>query len=232
MDEKTSTWIDLVKYPVLVLTILICAIIAKYALKLEFGVVTELGTTGVKFAEKSRETGAALADLSGKISAISVELDQIKKQMQTQSPHLVMNDDAAFDAAQTVPDQIAKTAMALPIPREGNAKIESAPKGCIWIGNYKDGWKINKLADSKSGQPITIPPEAIQPGSVFMVMGNMVVREGMPENNPSYFKGKASIGVLSRGTLVRIISAPKAIDRQFTIQYWAEVEQVLDSRPE
>jgi len=224
MADKTSTWIDLVKYPVLVLTILISAIIAKYALKLEFGVVTELGTSGVKFAEKSRETGAAIADISGKVNAIAIELDQIKKQIRTHNPDLKMNEVYAFDAAQTVSDQIAQTASSIYI--DNKDKNQFTIKGYIWIGNYKDTWNPVKLADSKTGQGITIKPDMIQPGSEYKVMGNMVVRDGFPENNESYFKGKTSLGVLARGSRIRIVSAPKPVDRQFALQYWAEVEQI------
>jgi hypothetical protein len=219
MSDRHSLIVDLIKYPILIFSILIALVAAKYLLGLEFGVVTEVGTGGVKFAEKSQATFEALTNLEGKVNQALVELEQLKKTSHSaaESPEIKAK---LFEAAQIVSDQTAKVEqIQLPDPaRRGRLK------GYIWIGNFKQTWSGPKLAQPNTGQPISLPPSELQRGTEYIVLGNMVVRDGPPANDQSYYRGRNSLGVIPQGTRVRLVTEPIARDREYAVQYWAEVE--------
>ena len=103
---------------------------------------------------------------------------------------------------------------------------QRAIRGYIWIGDFDSNWDRTALALPDSRQPVEMPPGRIQEGSEFLLLKNMIVRGGLPENDADYFRGRASVGVIPKGTVVRITTAPQGIDREFAVQYWAEVEAV------
>jgi len=76
MNGGGSAIVDLLKYPLLVFSMLLALVAAKLFLGLEFGAVTEVSTGGVKFAEKSRATFDALTDLEVKVNQALVAILQ------------------------------------------------------------------------------------------------------------------------------------------------------------
>ena len=221
MPEKHTPQVELLKYPVLVFSVVIALVILKHFLGLEFGVVTEVGTQGVKFAEQSQATLEALADLEARVNESLVRLQAVESQLQTPAEETKRVESAAFLAAQSVSDATAA------IARLQEAAVSDRAeklRGYIWIGNYGRKWEPTKLGHLDTGQPITLPPEQIAPGTTYKVLGNMVLREGLPANDKEYFRGQASLGVVPRGSTVSIGKKPVGIDREFAIQYWAEIE--------
>ena len=220
MSDGHSPVVELVKYPIAVFSILIALVAARYLLGLEFGLVTEVGTGGVKFAEKkSQATFEALTNLEGKVNQALVELEQLKKvnQKVPESPELKAQ---LFEAAQIVSDQTARVEQ-IQLP---DGARRGRLKGYIYIGDFKETWNRPKLAQLGTGQPITLQPSKLQRGTEYIVLGNMVVRDGLPANDQNYYRGRASLGVIPQGTRVRLVSDPAAVDRGYAIQYWAEVE--------
>ena len=51
----------------------------------------------------------------------------------------------------------------------------------------------------------------------------MTVRQELPPNDESYFRGVQALGTVRRGTFVTLIAKPAAIDRETKVQYWANV---------
>jgi len=142
MSDAHSTFVELAKYPIAVLSILIALVGARYLLGLEFGLVTEVGTGGVKFAEKkSQATFEALTNLEGKVNQAIVELEQLKKANQkvSDSPEFKAQ---LFEAAQTVSDQTARVEQ-IQMPDGGR---KGRLKGYIYIGDFKESWNRPKLA--------------------------------------------------------------------------------------
>lgn len=229
MSEQRSQAAELAKYPLLVFSILIALVLAKFLLGLEFGAITEVSTGGVKFAEKSQATLAALANLESKVNQAASEIEAIKKSLSDKTGGPTASSTAllettqtvsGFEATQTVSDQTARVeeiGVSDPLSKQ---KI----RGYIWIGNFKNSWAGIQLAKLDSGQPVALPPEQIQKGTEYAVLGNMVVRDGLPANDKEYFRGRNSIGVLPRGTRIRIVKPPEGIDREYAVQYWAEIE--------
>lgn len=221
MSERTAVVVEIIKYPILIFSILLALVAAKHMLGLEFGVVTEVGTGGVKFAEKTQATFEALTNLEAKVNQAIIQIEQLKKDSNStlESPAVQAK---IFEAAQTVSDQTAKIEQ-IQLP---NSARQARLKGYIWIGNFNGSWKKANLAQLDTGQPITLGPDKLQRGTEYTVLGNMVVRDGLPGNDQNYFKGRNSLGVVPSGTRVRIASEPVAIDREYAIQYWAEVEML------
>lgn len=220
MSEQRSHIAELAKYPVLVFSILIALVLAKFLLGLEFGAITEVSTGGVKFAEKSQATFEALTNLEGTVNQALVEIENLKKNLPSAAANTSEVRTLILDAAETVSDQTAR------VEEIGvaTASEKKRMRGYIWIGNFKNSWQRLQLASLETGQPLELPPEQIKQGTEYTVLGNMVVRDGLPQNDKEYFKGRNSIGVLPRGTRIRMAQPPIAIDREYAVQYWAEIE--------
>lgn len=200
---------NLLKYPLTVFSILLALIIATYTIGIKFGVVSEINSGGIKFVT---DTKSEISELSSKLNAALTAIEQLKSQVPSaQTPTAQA---AVVDAAQTVPDQSAQF-----------SKISNASRqGYIFIGNYDNGWSSVKLGALDNGQPIKISPEELKPGTTYQVLGNMVVRDGLPENDSQYYQARSSIGTVPRGSKIRLVNTPVGIDRKFATQYWAPVE--------
>lgn len=217
MSNGESKTVALLKYPVTIFSILIALLFAKWWLGITFGQIQELGPGGVKF---SSEAKGELTDIASKLNGALAEIEELKKAVPA---HEVRSSEAqatVFEAAQTVSDQTAQLA-ALP---KASAAGTGASGGFIWIGDYQNGWRRVKLAEPDKGQPITAPPDQLLAGTEYKVLGNMVVRGGLPGNDAQYFQGQKSLGTLPRGTKIRLADKPVAINREFAVQYWVKVE--------
>ncbi len=205
MSDKV---VELIKYPVTVMSVLVAIVVAKY---LGIAELNLPGGGGVKFREG---TTASLAALDAKVA----EIDARRKAGEGK----VTKEEAAqevFAAAQTVSDQTAQLA------RLDRAEKREGPLGgYIWIGNYRNTWKPAELSASQAGPPITTPPARLQAGEDYYVLGNMVIRGSLPKNDEAYYRGVEVVGAAPKGTKVHLLATPTGIDRQFSMQYWANVE--------
>jgi hypothetical protein len=216
MAEESSKAVTLLKYPTTVFSVLIALIVARFALGIDFDRLTSVGPGGVTFSPAAKGEITELASgLRGALKAI----EELKKQAAPNVTTSPQAQTAIFEATQTVSDQTAQVAKLTSDQGEGGK-----PKGFIWIGNYKGGWSRAQLKNPTTGQPITEAPERLRPGTEYELLGNMVVRDGLPSNDADYFRSRKSLGVLPRGTKVRLVTPPTRIDREFAVQYWAEVE--------
>lgn len=214
MADESSKAVALLKYPIMVFSILLAMIIAEWALEISFKDIKSVGPEGLTFKEAA---SAQIAGLEGKLNGAIQQIEELRKQTAPQLAASPQAQRAIFEASQTVSDPTADLAK---ITTDGGSK----QKGYIWIGNYRGGWGSATLGDPTTGRAITDPPDRLPVGSEYTVLGNMVVRDGLPSNDAEYYRSRKSLGVLPRGTKVRLVSAPKGIDREFAVQYWAEVE--------
>jgi hypothetical protein len=217
MAEKPYV-VELLKDPVVVLTILVALIVAKWTLGISFGAVAEINATGVKFAEGG---GAVVAALDARLSGAEAQIEQLKEQLPERlgivegKPEKV----EVFARQQTVSDQVAQ------ITKFSSATGASPKQGYIWIGDFGDGrWDRAELGSVQTGQPVAEPPDQLRVGTEYKVLRNAIVRDDLPENNADYFRARKTIGTVSRGTRVRLTKGPFPIDRQYAVQYWAEIE--------
>ncbi|OZG72656.1 hypothetical protein BTA51_14090 [Hahella sp. CCB-MM4] len=65
----------------------------------------------------------------------------------------------------------------------------------------------------------------MQPGTEYRVLGNMVGRDGLPPQIPKkYYRARTSLGIVPRGSVVTLLAEPESVDREFALQYWANIE--------
>ncbi len=229
--------IDLIKYPILVFSIVIAIVVLKLFLGLEFGVVTELSTSGLKFAERSNDTTLkAITELETSLNDATVRIESLEQQLtdlkNNSGETLTSNPDndieaenynlKAFSAAQFVSDSTANIASL----RSGLEQKTEKLVGYIWIGNYQNKWQKMNLVWGDNGRIVDIKPQEMVPGTSYNVLGNMVLRDGLPPNNSEYYKARKNIGVIPRGKQITLLSLPEMIDREFANQYWAKVEYI------
>jgi outer membrane murein-binding lipoprotein Lpp len=219
-SEKTSNWIELLKYPVLVFSILISLIVGRYTIGIKFGEVEEVNTTGVKFRG---DTSLALIDINTKVKELTTRVDQYSKEVKTSASAKQEIDSKAFVASQTVDNSTAKAVQASS-PIDQTSQLS----GYVWIGNFdiQKGWTVVNLAETGSNKEITVKPSEMRLGAKYIILGNMVVRNGLPANDDQYFRGKTSLGVVPIRTTVEILEAPVGINRDFAVQYWAKLRVV------
>ncbi len=222
METKGNHLVELIKYPVLVFSIVLALILLKYSLNLEFGMITEVSTDGLKFSEKSnKEALKAIAGLELRLNDLSVRINSIEDRDSENGVDADQIEFKAFTASQEVSDATANIAQLSP-PIQG--KQSEALAGWMWIGNYTDEWSKTPLAHIDTGQPIKIALTNMQVGTEYKVLNNMVVRDGLPPNDEDYYHARKILGVVPRGSRVRLLKKPESIDREFTIQYWAKAE--------
>lgn len=216
-QSPRSPVVELLKYPITVFSILAALIIARYALGITFGTVSKVGPGGVEF---SQDAARSLADFESKLNGVLVEIDALKKSQAGERIETAQIKAKAFEASQIASDQtVALTNIA------SAASGTRAPvKGWIWIGDYRSKWDRPMLGSIENGQPILAPPTSLKPGTEYTVLGNTFVRDGLPANDQEYFRARRIVGTIGRGTRVRLVGVPKGIDREFAVQYWAEVE--------
>jgi len=234
MPGNNNPYVDLLKYPITIFAILLALVVARFTLGITFGPVTKVSSEGVEFAQAST---AKLGDLEGRVNGLAMELEALKT-ASTLSAHrsTVRADTSAlatlvadrslearvFEATQAVSDQTAQLA------RLGARVFPSKAKqkGFIWIGDYTGKWERAKLGSPETGEPLALAPAELQPGSEFRVLDNMVIRDAVPEKDQHYLRGPSSLGIISRGSRVRLVGEAVRVDRGFATQYWAEVEIV------
>ena len=186
MAEKPTVAVELLKYPVMIFTIVLALIIMKFLFGLEFGVVTELSTEGVKFSEQSKATVSALAELEARVEELNLRAEALEKQTPTSAVAETRVRSEAFSLAQTVSDATAKVSRIGEERARGRAK---PLRGYIWIGDFDGQWQKQQLLRLDTGQPVELRPEQILNGTEYRVRGNIVIRDGLPANDAQYFSG-------------------------------------------
>lgn len=214
----THPYVELAKYPVAVAAVFLALVGAKFILEVPFGAVTKIGKDGVEFAQEAK---GELASLGSQLNAATKAIEEIKKELSAKALSAEAR-GAIFEASQTVSNQTAQLAT---LRREVAAGTDEQT-GYIWIGDISkssSSWQRIKLLSPATNAPLATPPSSISPGATFTVSGNMVLRDGLPANDADYFQARKSLGVLPIGTKVRVLAKPVGIDREFAVQYWANV---------
>lgn len=216
--------VELLKYPITVFSIFLALVGARYLLGITFGQVSKLSTEGVEFATEATQQ---LTALESKLNGVLAEVEAMKKVSSRQPSELGPQWQARIaEAQQTVSDQAVKLSRSVANLADADDRL----RGWIWIGDYRTDWDRVKLGALESGQPISIPPGQMQAGTEYRLLANMVVRDGRPSNDRDYFNARKSLGVLPAGTVIRLVNKPVDIDREFAMQWWAEVEGRRDAR--
>ena len=209
-------------------------ILAELFLDIDFSRISKVGTGGVEFYEEDK---AQLLDvnteLENKINELQIRLnviaDEVEKLSQPE-PVSTQFDTSAFEKAivenfyqtQAVSDQTAKFG----IEKKTRKPLVINQEGYIFIGNYDPGskkWSNQVLTGPNQKAIEEAPGELIINDPVYQVIGNMVLREQMPNNDKEYYKGSKKLGIVPKYSIIRLVDKPKGIDREYAVQWWVKV---------
>ncbi len=222
MENKHAYFIEIFKYPILVFSIVLAVLILKVSLGLEFGVVTELSTSGLKFSEQSNQAALkAISELELKLGELSLKVEALEEGGHPESA-MVQNN---FTATQEVSDSTAAIARLTAGTQDSKPTVLT---GYMFIGNYTKDWDKTTIGRLDTGYGNTTPPAEMRQGMQYRVLGNMVIRDGLPPNTDEYYRARANIGVVPRNSLVTLLDNPEAVKRDSVVQYWAKVEYIKD----
>ena len=128
-SSTAEKWIELLKAPVWVFSILAAAIIAHWALGLKLGAVSKVTAGGVEF---QNDAGSQIADLTSRLDAAAAAISQLQKAGTNQSAASeAVAQTLVDDAGLAVPDRVARLASVA-----ASASAATPVRGFIWLGNY------------------------------------------------------------------------------------------------
>ncbi len=230
-----SSYIDLLKYPVLVISVIL-GIIALDTF--DYNIVA-FGAGGIELEKKVKNTLEGSAELSMKVDSLEQLILALQEKVDARSTKPAeepnQEEEIATGTSPTPVVQIAKPKMAqsqleasdittkfsknLAELNHTNVKI-----GWIWIGDYKDDW--SKVAFKSPGETndYTDPPATLTAGMTIQVTGNMYLREQKPEDDDDYYRSVKSLGIVPKGSLVEVLATPKVVPRDHADQYWMKVK--------
>ena len=207
----------------LVFSLLAAVVVARFALGIEFGNVTEISTQGLKFAEANQALSKTVTDLETRLNAMQQQIKALEKRNNVDLGYNEAVQQDVFYAEQTVSDV---TANASRLAAQTTSQEEEVLQGYIWIGDWGGReWSKVQLASMDSRQPITISPAQMVAGTQYISLGNLVVRAERPRNDEINFKGAETNGVIPRGSTLEIIT-PENFDPDKSQQFWAEVRLI------
>lgn len=215
MSLDKPTIVELAKYPIIVLSIFLALVGAKYLLGIPLESLTEITAQGVKFNANAK---GEISNLSAQLNGALQSIEELKTALK--APLSAEAESAIFEASQTVTAQMAE------LTNVNNLSRGSESSGFIWIGDYNttnSTWGRVKLLSVLTNRVIELKPNEIVSGMDFILSGNMVLREGLPKDDDRYYKDQRSLGVLPSGSRVKVVSTPVGIQRNSVNQYWMEV---------
>jgi len=223
MTKKSEggSYLELLRYPVIVASVLAGVIVANWFLALDLSRITEVGPSGIKLQETREEASVAISELEARLDETAARVSAVEEQIEASGG--VARKKMVSEVSESS-DAVASLSRAIN-DREGT--LLEGREGYIWIGNYKaatHGWDRQNLLQVDSRLPVERPPSQLAKGSQFRLAINTVLRDGLPPNDEEYFRARKNLGVVPRGTLLTLLGEPVGIDREFAKQYWAEME--------
>ena len=217
-SNDQNPYLELLKYPIMAVSILFGLVAANWLLDLELSRITEFGPGGVKLSEVREDAALAAADLEERLDAALERIASLEKQLNSSTPQ---------SRALTTVSEPSEAVANLSRSNDELGTILKGRKGFIWIGNYDAGggeWQEQNLVLLEERTPVRAKPSELNRGSQYRIATNTYLRAGLPANDEAYFRGQKALGAIPRGTLLTLIGNPVGIDREFKVQYWAEVE--------
>jgi len=220
MKDKNHNpiYLELLRYPVVVMSILLGLVGANWLLGLELSRITEFGPSGVKLSEVREDAAFAAADLEQRLDAALARIDSLEMRLDTSTPR-----SGALTSVSEPSEAVARLSRAT----DEAGTVLKGKQGFIWIGNFDASsgeWSEQNLLLAEERTSLHTAPSTIVRGSQYRIAINTYLRDGLPANDDEYFRGRKALGVIPQGTLLTVISKPVSIDREFKVQYWAEVE--------
>ncbi len=229
---------ELLKYPILVMSIVLGIVVLDY---FEYNIVS-LGTGGIEVEKRITNTLEGSQELSRKVDSLELLVAQLFESRQIENQEQIdrlvsdgsglqksdLNDTITGVSVKShistyqfqASDLTTKINKDLDEIKHANSKV-----GWIWIGNYAEKAWSTCMLKRIDGKALPIgSPESIQKNEVFEVTGNMYIRKYLPPNTDSYFRSVNAVGIVPNGSEVEVLEPPQAIDRGFQVQYWMKIQ--------
>lgn len=217
----------LLRYPILVFSILLALFLARSMLDVRFGSVESIGSDGVKFRDNTAEFASnatsQIVELAAKIDTLESEMKSLKipgKKGNSDNTPPVVGDGTA--TAPTLSDPLAN----LVVSSERLAGAEQVKAAYINIGIYGGdqlGWLDTNLIDRKTGGALVRPPSEMKPGDLFVADDNLIAEpallggtlmERIKETARYTLLGPTRI--IRRGTVLKLLEPPTVHSSMFT----------------
>lgn len=218
-ENKKNVYLELLKYPVMVFSILFGLVGGSWMLGLDFSRITEVGPTGIRLAEVREDAALAVTDLEERLDDALARIQALEEQ---QGPGEAII-KPVYSTVSEPSDAVARLSRSV----DETGTLLKGKSGYVWIGDYDvdtERWTQQNLLHVDDRTPFDKPVAAMARGSQYRIGVNTYMRVALPANDEEYFRGQKAAGVIPRGTLLTVIGEPVSIDREFAVQIWAEVE--------
>jgi hypothetical protein len=220
MDNENKSWIELLKYPVLILSIVLGLILLDFFLDIDFTRLTKISTSSIEF---STDVNKATSELDDRLTKLELKMDELTKNNKTDTAESFTTRN--IKETQIVSDNIAKLSFSNTDNKNDMTSTNLKEKeGYIWIGNYNNNsWSEIQLVDLNNN-PINSNLKSIEINTSYRIKNNLSLRDQKPESSLNYFWHINRTGVIPRGTKIRILEEPVAFKRKKAMQYWAKIK--------
>ncbi|KAA3619422.1 MAG: hypothetical protein DWQ05_01505 [Calditrichaeota bacterium] len=225
MEERKNILLQLLQYPMLILSIILGMALISFLFQIDFSRLSKVGPEGIEFYEdREREISGVFSDLETRMNELASKVEFLESRLaEPEQEKLLQRAIEQFEETQITSTKTAQLARSSSQAKES---LLAGRSGYIWIGDWGEknkAWQRLTIVQVE-GEEIRLEPEAILPGMKFRVSGNMVLRDGKPDDSPSYYRSKESIGTIPKGSKILTLESPVRYDRRFTIQCWMKVE--------
>ncbi len=229
-ESRNMNWIDLLRVPVIALSIVIALYLASEMLGIDFSKIKSIGTEGIRLRdEQSEDVSMITAELEERINYLMIQLEGIREIKNIKEENLDKFIDDKYVELQTVSDEFAD--LSKPNDRESGTIFKN-DTGVIWLGNfYTDSskWVSIKLKKASDGLEITASREKLDNLNIhdmYIVEDyNLILRTDIPEDNYDYLDAFAENilafrikGIVPKWTKLRFTEYPHQVKSSSIIQ--------------
>lgn len=172
MENENKSWIDLLKYPILILSIVLGLILMNLFLDIDFKRLTKISANSIEF---STDVNKATSELDERLKKLEIKMSEIDNNTKTDTTESF----AARNVKETqvVSDNIARLSFSNPDNKNDLTSTNLKDKeGYIWIGNVvNNNWSEIQLLDLNNN-PVNVNLKNIEVNSSYRVKNNLSLR--------------------------------------------------------
>lgn len=225
MEQQKNLWLQLLQYPILILSIILGMALISFLFQIDFSRLSKVGPEGIEFyEERERDISGAFSELETRTNDLAAKVAFLESRLaEADQDSLRRREIEHFEATQTTS---IKTAQLSRLPSANRELLLTGQTGYIWIGDWGKGlknWQRLTIV-TPDGEDVLLSPDEILPGMQFRIRGNMVLRDGRPDEGAQYYRSRKSLGTIPKGSKVLALESPLKYDRKITTQCWMQIE--------
>lgn len=187
MAEQKNLWLQLLQYPILILSIILGMALISFLFQIDFSRLSKVGPEGIEFyEERERDISSVFAELETRTNELAAKVEFLESRLAKADRDALRRQEIEhFEATQTTSIKTAQLSRSVTANR---ALLLTGQQGYIWIGDWGKvlkKWQRLKIVQPE-GEKVGLSPDEILPGMQFRITGNMVLRDGRPEDDAAY----------------------------------------------